>query len=106
MIAVMLGVLITISSLMMAFFLAVANVSYIVENDFMTKAKQNAVMHALHNGQLEYRAKNFGINSGQTNQTVIVAGNLRKNDRGAYNNMTYNLEIDKNETIDATIDIK
>ncbi len=106
MIAVMLGVLITISSLMLAFFLAVANVSFIVENDFMTKAKQNAVMHALYNGQLEYRAKIFGRAPSQKNVTAVEAGFLRRNERGPYNNMTYNLKIDDNETIHAAIDIQ
>jgi len=73
MIAVIVGVLVTVSLLMLAFFLAVSNVSFIVEGDFMSKAKQNAVIHALSIGQLEVRAK--ALTEG--NNTTMKPGYVR-----------------------------
>jgi len=102
MIAVILGVLVTISSLMLAFFLAVSNVSFIVENDFMTKAKQNAIMHALGKGQLEVRAKTL---NNIVNNTKVNPGYLRKFNDGTYNNMTYNITYENN-TIDVDVEVK
>ena len=108
MIAVMLGVLITISSLMLAFFLAVANVSYIVETDFMSKAKKNAVMHSFYVAQLQYRAKNFvaPAASHPPKKLDTTAGYLRKNGNGPYNNLTYNITIDSHENIKSEVKIK
>lgn len=102
MIAVVIGVLVTISSLMMAFFLAVSNVSFIVENDFMSKAKQNAVMHALAIGQLENRSQVLG---NTTNQKFVDAGSLRKSTGKGYSNVTYNI-TQENENIEIRVEIR
>ncbi|HQO37397.1 MAG TPA: hypothetical protein PK107_01100 [Candidatus Omnitrophota bacterium] len=101
MVAIILGVLVTIGSLMLAFFLAVSNVSFIVENDFMAKAKQNAVIHALSTGQLEVRAKTLT----EGNSTTVDPGYLRDFRDGTYNNMTYNITYDKG-AIDVTVKVK
>ena len=104
MIAVIVGILVTISSLMLAFFLAVSNVSFIVENDFIAKANQNAVQHALAKGQLSYRAHTL---SPAHNNTVFNQGYLRDFHDGTYNNMTYNISLTNNNTsIDVDVQIK
>ena len=101
MIAVILGILVTVSSLMLAFFLAVSNVSFIVENDFMNKAKQNAVMHALSRGQLEVRAKSLA----EGNSTTVNAGHLRDFHDGSYNDITYNITY-QGGNIDVDVKVK
>lgn len=105
MMAIILGVLVTISSLMLAFFLAVSNVSYIIENDFITKANQNAVLHALARGQLSYRAKTLANITGLRRQTVYP-GYLRDFRDGTFTNMTYNITLINNATIDVNVQIK
>ena len=101
MIAVIIGVFVTIASLMVAFFLAVSNVSFIVENDFMTKVKQNAIMHALGVGQLAVRSKALKVNS----SAIINPGYVRDFNDGTFNNMTYNVSY-KNGTINVDIEVK
>jgi hypothetical protein len=101
MIAVILGVLVTVSSLMLAFFLAVSNVSFIVESDFMEKAKQNAVLHALTIGQLEVRATTLA--DGQTKN--VTAGVLRDFGDGTNNTVTYNIAYE-DSNINASVKIK
>jgi hypothetical protein len=104
MIAIIIGVLVTISSLMLAFFLAVSNVSFIVENDFITKANQNAVLHALAKGQLAYRARS--LTSTKKNITVDP-GFLRRFDDNTTNEMVYNINLTNNNTsIDVNVQIK
>jgi hypothetical protein len=103
MIAIIVGVMVTISSLMLAFFLAVSNVSFIVENDFISKANQNAVLHALAQGQLEYRAKTL---TKAKNSTSVDPGYLRKFDDNTTNNMTYNISLTNNTSIDVDVQIK
>jgi len=101
MIAVIVGVLVTVSLLMLAFFLAVSNVSFIVEGDFMSKAKQNAVIHALSIGQLEVRAK--ALTEG--NNTTMKPGYVRDFHDTTYNNLTYNITY-SHGTIDADVEVK
>jgi hypothetical protein len=105
MIALILGILVTISSLMLAFFLAVANVSYIVENDFITKANQNAVLHALARGQLAYRAKTLR-NTTAANHTTIDPGYLRDFHDQTFTNMTYDITLINNTSIDVDVKFK
>ncbi|HOU36126.1 MAG TPA: hypothetical protein PLJ26_07345 [Candidatus Omnitrophota bacterium] len=101
MIAVILGILVTVSSLMLAFFLAVSNVSFIVENDFMSKAKQNAVIHALSRGQLEVRAKTLSDGDSKT----VDSGYLRDFHDNTFNNLTYNINY-SHGTIDVEVKVK
>lgn len=104
MIAIIIGILVTISSLMLAFFLAVSNVSFIVENDFMSKANQNAVLHALAKGQLAYRAKTL---TGTNKKITVDPGYVRDFHDGTFNNMNYNITLTNNNTsIDVDIQIK
>jgi hypothetical protein len=105
MIAIIIGVLVTISSLMMAFFLAVSNVSFIVENDFMTKANQNAVLHALAKGQLAYRARTLQDAPGQRRITADP-GYVRNFHDNTYNNVTYNITLANGTSIDVDVQIK
>jgi hypothetical protein len=105
MIAIIIGILVTISSLMMAFFLAVSNVSYIVENDFMTKANQNAVLHALAQGQLAYRARTLRDAPGHRTITANP-GYVRDFHDKTYNNMTYNITLANGTSIDVDVQIK
>lgn len=105
MIAIIIGILVTISSLMLAFFLAVSNVSFIVENDFMTKANQNAVLHALAKGQLSFRARTLWDAPGQRNITANP-GYVRNFHDQTYNNVTYNITLTNGTSIDVDVQIK
>jgi hypothetical protein len=104
MIPVILGVLVTIASLMLAFFLAVSNVSFIVENDFMSKAKQNAVLHALGEGQLEVRSKQLNAIQNSSNMKSV----LRQWGTGAdsTNNIINSSIIYENATGNITVDVE
>jgi hypothetical protein len=103
MMAIIIGVLVTISSLMLAFFIAMSNVSFIVENDFMTKANQNAVLHALARGQLAFRAQSL---TAAHNTMTIDPGYLRDFHDKTFNNMTYNLTLINDTTIDVEVRVK
>jgi hypothetical protein len=112
MLPIILGILVTISSLMLAFFLAVSNVSFIVENDFMSKAYNNAAMHALSEGQIFVRAGVMGPVPKVTAKKVNP-GYLRDFHDGTFTNVSYNityLNTTVNNTtggsIDADITIK
>jgi hypothetical protein len=107
MLPIVLGVLVTISSLMLAFFLAVSNVSFIVEDDFMSKANQNAVLHALAEGQLLFRTGILGPSPTRINQTTENRGYLRDFHDGTRNNISYNITFDnKTENIDVDVKVK
>ena len=56
MLPIILSVLVTIFSLMVAFFMAIANVNFLVESDFLNKAYDNAAIHSLQYGQLGARS--------------------------------------------------
>ena len=56
MLAIVMSVLVTILSLMVAFFLAVSNVNFLVDGDFTNKALDNAAIHSLQYGQLGARS--------------------------------------------------
>ncbi|MCU0650883.1 MAG: hypothetical protein MUC52_01440 [Candidatus Omnitrophica bacterium] len=104
MIALLVGVLVTVSSLMLAFFLAVSNVSYIVENDFISKANKNGVLHALARGQLAFRARTL---TPSKKKITVDPGYLRYFHDNTYNNMTYNITLTNNNTsIDVSVTIK
>lgn len=105
MLAIILGILVTIASLMLAFFLAVSNVSFIVESDFMSKAYKNAEIHALTDGQLRVRAGEMGPNS-TTNNITVNPGYLRDFRDGTYTNMSYNITyVFNNSTQSGDIDV-
>jgi hypothetical protein len=105
MLAIIIGILVTISSLMMAFFLAVSNVSFIVENDFMAKANQNAVLHALAKGQLSFRARTLR-DAPLHRRMTVDPGYVRYFHDQTYNNATYNITLTNGTSIDVDVQIK
>ena len=103
MIAIIVGILVTISSLMLAFFLAVSNVSFIVEHDFISKANQNAVLDALARGQLAYRAKTLTT---KNNKAKVNPGYLRDFHDGTFTNVSYNITLTNVTNIDVDVQVK
>ncbi len=81
MIAFVICAFLSVVSLTIAFFLAVANMQFLLEADFMNRAKTNSLMHSLSWGQLQYRANR--LTPSNRNTTVIVPA-IRRSGSGQY----------------------
>ncbi len=103
MIATVIGVLITILSLMVAFFLSIGNVHHLVEADFLNKAQSNAVLNTLQVGQLRYRDKT--LNDTQTTHNGSI-GSLRSVANKDYSNVTYQIRLEDSSNITVNVTIK
>lgn len=96
MMAIVLGVLMTVMSLMVAFFLAVANVHFLVEGDIMGKAMQNAVVHATQYGNL---AKRSNVLTSDNSGTALSAGYLRRSGSALRSNITYDIKLENEASL-------
>ena len=100
MMAIVLSILVTIVSLMVAFFLAVANVNFLVENDFVNKALNNAAIHALQYGNLGVRAKQITAD----HPTATIKGVPLRIQPRAQLNITHTIILNKTGNVDVEVD--
>lgn len=107
MMAIILGVLVTISSLLVAFFLAVSNVTFLIESDFLSKTMDNAVVHALQEGDLARRAQYlFYPDNDKTKKeysTMNITGVPLRASSKTSQTMSYTITLNPDKKIGATM---
>jgi hypothetical protein len=93
-------------SLMVAFFLSIANMQFLVESDVMHRAKTNALMYSLSWGQLQHRSRNL-LPSPTKKEIILEQGFLRESNGKPYGNVTAIVSLGSdNTTINAKIEIE
>jgi hypothetical protein len=103
MIAFVICTFLTVISLTIAFFFAVANMQFLLEGDFMNRAKTNAMMHSFTWGQLQYRT--YRLTTANTNVT-IQTDYIRKSGNETYNRVESNISLDTaTNSLNSTVQI-
>jgi hypothetical protein len=81
----------------------VANMQFLLEGDFMNRAKTNAMMHSFTWGQLQYRT--FRLTNKNTNVT-IKTNYIRKSGNETYNSIESNVSLDTTtNSLNSTVQI-
>lgn len=105
MMGVVVSLLVVLFSLMLSFFLSIANLQLLVEGDFMNKAMNNAMVHSLRFGQMAARAHELSLKVGEPNTAQLNAGYLRKINQRTSSELDYSIELTPDNQIHADIDV-
>lgn len=111
MIAILISILITIASVLFAFFLFVGNVFSLIETDIMFAAKNNAFLHSLSVGQVYYRSMVLKDDRDLLAQGRYGLGALREDKNLNYTNLSSRIEFSQEDpgdqgTIEVELDVK